>query len=92
MVKIIKLVTAEELIGEVIENKKDITIKQPCAIAIIPTQSSLGQHSMGLIPYAGYTKDHSINISNDKVVWSAEPATELYNKYNEIFGSGIQIV
>jgi hypothetical protein len=87
-----KLVTAEEIIGETTTKENFVVVKCPCAIALIQSQSSLTNHQMGLIPYAGYTKDHSINIDQNKIVWMAEPADELYNKYNTIFNSGIQII
>lgn len=90
-VKIMKLVTAEELVGEATIKDNFIVVKQPCAIALIQSQSSLTNHQMGLIPYAGYAKEHTISIDQDKIVWMADPADELYNKYNTIFGSGIQI-
>jgi hypothetical protein len=47
---------------------------------------------MALVPYAGYTKNHTIHIKSTSIVWEAEVAEELYNQYNMIFGSGIQIV
>lgn len=92
MIKILKLVTSEEVVGEIIEEKDLITIKQPCAVMLIASRSTPDQHSMALVPYAGYTKDHTITLSKDKIVWEAELAEEVFNQYNAIFGSGIQIV
>lgn len=92
MIKILKLITSEEVVGEVIEKNELITINQPCAVMLIASRSTPDQHSMALVPYAGYTKDHSITISRDKIVWEAELAEEVFNQYNAIFGSGIQIV
>jgi hypothetical protein len=91
MIKIVKISTAEELVGDIIDHENEIEIKEPCAIAMIPSQSSLTSHSMGLIPYAGYTKGHTVTIKKDKIVWIAEPVEELYNQYNSIFGTGIKI-
>ncbi|NBP02209.1 MAG: hypothetical protein EBU90_19215 [Proteobacteria bacterium] len=91
-IKIMKLDSAEEIIGDAHDDGQHIVVKQPCAIALIQSQSSLTNHQMGLIPYAGYAKNHTISIDPDKIIWMAEPADELYNKYNSIFGSGIQIV
>jgi len=92
MIKILKLITSEEVVGEVIEKNELITINQPCAVMLIASRSTPDQHSMALVPYAGYTKDHSITISKDKIVWEAELAEDVFNQYNAIFGSGIQIV
>lgn len=92
MIKILKLTTSEEVVGEIVESEDTITIKQPCAIMLVASKSTPDQHQMALIPYAGYTKDHSITLNRDKIVWEAELADEVFNQYNAIFGSGIQIV
>jgi len=92
MIKIIKLITAEEILGDMTIEDEVLKIKEPCAIIMIPSQSSVNQHSMALMPYAGYTKNHRIEVNMNKIVWIAEPAEEVYNQYNKIFGTGIQIV
>ena len=91
MIKVIKLVTSEEIIGDLTDKENFYLIEQPCAVVIIPSQSSMTEHRMGLIPYAGYTKDHQIEVMKDKIAWEAVPAEELYNQYNKVFGSGIQL-
>lgn len=92
MIKIVKLSTSEEVVGEIIDNGDSITISQPCAVMLISSRSTPDQHQMALVPYAGYTKDHTVTIKKDKIVWEAELAEEVFNQYNAIFGSGIQIV
>lgn len=92
MIKIYKLVTGEEVVGEVTQENDALVVKNPCAIMLIASRSSPDSHSMALVPYAGYTMGHTIKIKMDKLVWDADPAEELYNQYNMIFGSGIQIV
>lgn len=92
MIKLFKLITSEEVVGEVTDNGESITIKRPCAIMLIASRSTPDQHSMALIPYAGYAKDHVIEIDKRMIVWSAELADDILNQYNAIFGSGIQIV
>jgi len=91
MIKIVKLITGEELIADVESNNTDITLNQPCAIQLIPSRSDPGQTMMGLIPYASYTEDFKVNISLDKVIWQEKPSKEIYNQYNSAFGSGIQL-
>jgi hypothetical protein len=92
MIKIVKLITSEEVVGEIEEHANTITIKKPCAIMLINSRSSPDQHSMALIPYAGYTKDHEITVDKKMIVWESELAEDVYNQYNAIFGTGIQIV
>lgn len=95
MIKVIKLVTGEEVIGNM--KKADaqsdtITVDKPCAVMLVSSKSTPDQHSMALIPYAAYTADHSIEIYKKSIVWMSDLADDVLNQYNMIFGSGIQIV
>lgn len=92
MIKLYKLITSEEVVGEAVEDGEYIEIKQPCAIMLLASRSTPDQHSMALVPYAGYTKGHTVKIKKASIVWEADVAEELYNQYNMIFGAGIQIV
>jgi hypothetical protein len=92
MIKILKLVTGEELIGDVdeIPNKQNqLKFVKPCIVQLVPSRSNPEQVGMALIPYASYTKDHTIFVDADSVVWEQEPVDEIRNQYNSIFGNGI---
>lgn len=92
MIKITKLITGEEIIGEVSDPINSmVTIEKPCMLQLVPSRSNPEQPAMALIPYAGYTEDHKISVSLDKVIWSEKPMKELYNQYNSIFGNGIVV-
>ena len=90
MIKIVKLVTCEELIAETNVFLNEITLKQPCAIQLMPGRGE-GQTMMGLIPYASYTEDFKVTINLDMVIWHESPSKDIYNQYNSVFGSGIQL-
>jgi len=90
MIKIVKLITGEELIADATVDHNGITLKQPCAIQLMPGLAE-GQTMMGLIPYASYTEDFQVTVSLDKVIWQEKPSKEIYNQYNSAFGSGIQL-
>jgi hypothetical protein len=91
MIKIVKLITGEELIADVSVDQHGLTLKQPCAIQLMPSRNDPGQTMMGLIPYASYTEDFKVTVSLDKVIWQEIPSKEIYNQYNSAFGSGIQL-
>ena len=91
MIKIVKLITGEELIADTSTDSNGITLKQPCAIQLMPSRNDPGQTMMGLIPYASYTEDFKVTVSLDKVIWQEIPSREIYNQYNTAFGSGIQL-
>lgn len=92
MVKLFKLITSEEIVGYCTRRGSTIYIDKPCAIMLVSSKSTPDQHSMALIPYAAYAKDHKIEIEKRQVVWEAELEDDVLNQYNMIFGSGIQIV
>lgn len=90
MIKIIKLSSGEELIGDVSESGTKVRIKNPCMLQMVPSRNG-NEPAMGMFPYAMYTKEHTINIESSNLIWQEEPVQELYNQYNSVFGSGIQL-
>jgi F0F1-type ATP synthase alpha subunit len=89
-VKILKLITGEELIGKVVdEGEIGIVIDDPANIHMAPTQDSRMQ--LYLIPYAPYADKDQFTLKPQHVIMQYEPNTDLLNKYNSMFGSGIQI-
>lgn len=93
-IKVIKLVTGEEVIGDIQtdDGNDKIHVKKPCAVMLVSSKSTPDQHSMALIPYAAYTRDHEIQIYKKAIVWIAELEADVYNQYNRIFGTGVQII
>lgn len=92
MIQVIKLVSGEELVGDVSTEGTLVKIKQPCFLQMIPSRSEPSKTMMALVPYAMYLEDHSVTVESKNILWSGKPVTELYNQYNSVFGSGIQLV
>lgn len=89
-VQIVKIITGEELIGNIINDQFDeIVIDNPANIHMAPTQDSRMQ--LYLIPYAPYAEKDRFTLSKSHVIMQYEPNVDLLNKYNHMFGSGIQI-
>ena len=94
MIKIIKLISGEELIADVTPIDivgNALTLDKPCMLQMVPSRSNPEQPSMALIPYAVYTDSHKVTVKQEHIIWSEEPLKELYNQYNSIFGSGIVV-
>lgn len=93
-IKIIKLVTGEELIGEVVEahhtldGNIDYEIKDVAIVQMVPTQTGVG---LSLFPFAPYTEDKTHIFRGRHIILSMDPGIELINNYNKMYGSGIQI-
>jgi hypothetical protein len=88
----LKLVTGEELIGEVeVENTSQMVIKNPLGIAIVRGQ--VGQPpNVGFAPFpihAEQKSDSTIAFLREHIVYYYVPAEDFVSNYNQIFGTGI---
>lgn len=88
MIQVIKLLSGEEIIGDTTINDK-ITIKDPCALQMMPSRSNPEQVTMAFVPLAMHLEDRSITVKEEHVLWINKPVKDLYNQYNSAFGSGL---
>ena len=91
MIKILKLITGEEIIGDVTRTDNFFTIKKPCALQFVPSRTNPEQPAMGLFPYAAFVANQTINVKVEHVIFEEEPLKELYNQYNSVFGNGLVV-
>lgn len=91
-VKAVKLISGEELVGEVLHEEKgndgfieEITLKNVMLILIQRAQD--GNLSVGFVPFAPYLgKDVAFDFKHDKLLFVKEVDTQMTNQYNSIFG------
>jgi hypothetical protein len=89
MIKVLQLVTAQEIIGDVDEQGSNFIVKEPATVHMVP-QNNGTTFGIGLVPFMPYV-DGKVTISKDKVVIEAEPTVEMRNNYSKMFGTGIEI-
>ncbi len=89
MIKVLQLVTAQEIVGEVEESGSSFIVKEPAVVHMVP-QGNGSSFGIALIPFMPYI-DGKVTIAKDKVVIEAEPTVEMRNNYSKMFGSGIEI-
>ena len=82
-VKIIKLISGEELIGEF--DEKTNTITNP--VVMIPVNDK----SIGFGPWMPYSEDKSFILKEEQIQVIASPSKVISNEYSKAFGSGIVI-
>lgn len=83
-VKVAKLVTSEEVLGEVVsETEKFLTLKNPVVVAL--QQTNDGRMAMGFLPFMPYVKD-PVKIPLEKIVVLEEVDDNMKNQYNTVFG------
>jgi hypothetical protein len=88
----IKLITGEELIGEVeTETEIQMVIKNPLGIAIVRGQ--VGQPpNVGFAPFPIHAEQKSgstIALKREHIVYYYVPAEDFITNYDQIFGTGI---
>ena len=82
-VKLLRIVTGEEVIAELLsETEETITVQN--GLVVIPTNNGVG-----FAPWATVIskEDPEITISKTHVVYVAEVQEDVCKKYNEMFGS-----
>jgi predicted P-loop ATPase/GTPase len=82
MIKLLKLITGEEIIADVTETQDALELKTPVRVVFT-------QEGVGMVPYTLLAKSDIISIKNQHVIYVAEPDIEALNAYNSQFGSGL---
>lgn len=93
MIKLITLKPAHIFIGDVEHcYNGTIKIKYPAQVVVMPSETMGSQ--VIFIPFNQFSEEFKtgIEIDTDNILCFTTPVKELYNSYNEIFGSGLQVV
>jgi hypothetical protein len=92
-IKGIKLVTGEEVIADSwITSEGQIALKNPVQLRMVPPKVPGATPQMGFVPFPAFSqqkKDEVILVEPLHVVYHYDPATDIADNYNQMFGSGI---
>ena len=91
-VKVIRLLSGEEILGEVEQDKKGgvYKVSNLCQVVTSYTDADAATANVGIAPYMPYADiSEGIEIHDNYVGFIVEPVTALMNEYNKIFGSGL---
>ena len=90
-VKLCKLVSGEEVLGEDISDSLDrIKLKNPVRIATVRGQD--GNPNVGFAPFPTFAeekKDRQVAFLREHVIYYYEPAEDFRKNYDQIFGLGL---
>ena len=80
-IKVLRLVTAEELIGDWNQEKSSIT--NP--VVMVP----VSKDKIGFQPWITLSDDDEIVLKDQHIMAIVTPDIKLQNEYNRVFGSGL---
>ena len=82
-VKIIRIVSGEELIGD--WNRETNTITSP--VVMVP----IAKDQLGFQPWIPYAEEEKMVLKEQHIVVVLTPDTKLQNEYNRVYGSGLLV-
>ena len=85
-IKIIKLITGEELLTEVLDIGATVSMKNPVRIVVMPNKIDPKTPNIGFAPWAEFSDDKTFYIDKSHVLAIINPIKEFINQYNSMFG------
>jgi len=86
-IKIIKLITGEDIVAEVLsENDNEVIIKNPVRLLIIPNKAEPKFPTVGFGPFMEFSTVQEFTFKRDHVILMTTPVSDFVNQYNTIFG------
>ena len=86
-VKILKLITGEELLGEMLPGGPSVcSIKNPVRIVVMPNKMDPKTPNVGFAPWAEFSNQNTFIIDKSHILCVIDPITEFVNQYNSMFG------
>ena len=84
-VKVLKLITGEEVIARVSEERSDlITLEKPMTLQMMPPNTSTGQVGFALVPWMKAAKNDKATISIDHVLDTDEASDQTEKNYLQV--------
>ena len=90
MIKLIRMKSGEDVIGEVSYTNDSVRIEKPAVL--MPMQNGRGNSvQMGMVPWQPFSKSTEFSIPSDWIVTMSQPSDDIENGYRKNYGSGIDI-
>ena len=80
-IKIVRIVSGEELIGDWNDKTNTITSR----VVMIP----IAKDQLGFQPWIPYAEEETMTFKEQHIVVIVTPDKKLQNEYNRVFGSGL---
>jgi hypothetical protein len=84
-VKVLKLITGEEVIARVTEEHNDLlTLEKPMTLQMMPPNTSTGQVGFALVPWIKAAKNDKTTISIEHVLVTDEASKQTETNYLQV--------
>ena len=84
-VKVLKLITGEEVIARVTEEKNNlITLEKPMTLQMLPPNTSTGQVGFAMVPWMKAAKNEKITISTEHILVEDEASEQTQKNYLQV--------
>ena len=84
-VKVLKLITGEEVIARVSEESSDLlTLEKPMTLQMMPPNTSTGQVGFALVPWIKAAKNDKTTISIEHVLVTDEASKQTETNYLQV--------
>lgn len=90
MIKLLRMKSGEDVVGDFTENDAGYSIENPAVLMPMPDGRG-NTVQMGMAPWQPFSKDKDFSIQKDWVVTISDPAQEIEDNYRRVFGSGISV-
>jgi len=82
-VKVLKLITGEEVIARVTEENNLITLEKPMTLQMLPPTST-GQVGFALVPWMKAAKNEKVTISTEHILVEVEASDQSEKNYLQV--------
>jgi hypothetical protein len=85
-VKVLKLITGEEVIARISEEERSdlITLEKPMTLQMIPPTTSTGQVGFAMVPWIKAAKNDKATLSIDHVLVTDEASDQTEKNYLQV--------
>ena len=84
-VKVLKLITGEEVIARVSEERSDLIIlEKPMTLQMLPPNTSTGQVGFAMVPWMKAAKNEKITISIEHILVEDEASEQTEKNYLQV--------
>ena len=91
MIKLLRLKSGEDIVGDIIgENSEYLIVKNPAMLMPVGDGRG-GSVQIGLTPWMPFSSTKDFELPREWVLITTEPAQDIVNNYNQVFGSGIVV-